>query len=56
MDRIWFWVYYNKVRIYLIFYLLKGDYSLLGCFLTSLGYYFAYLFGAQVLIGQGRCR
>ena len=28
VDRIWLWVYYNKIPIYLIFYLLKGDYSM----------------------------
>ena len=26
MDRIWLWVYCNKIPIYPIFYLLKGDY------------------------------
>ena len=26
VDRIWLWVYYNKIPIYPIFYLLKGDY------------------------------
>ena len=25
VDRIWLWVYYNKIPIYPIFYLLKGD-------------------------------
>ena len=28
VDRISLWVYYSKVPIYLIFYLLKGDYYL----------------------------
>ena len=28
VDRIWLWVYYNKIPIYPIFYLLKGDYRL----------------------------
>ena len=27
VDRIWLWVYYNKIPIYPIFYLLQGDYS-----------------------------
>ena len=27
VDRIWLWVYYNKIPIYPIFYLLKGDYT-----------------------------
>ena len=27
VDRIWFWGYYNKIPIYPIFYLLKGDYN-----------------------------
>ena len=26
----WLWVYYNKIPIYPIFYLLKGDYRGLG--------------------------
>ena len=26
MNRKWLWVYYNKILIYPIFYLLKGDY------------------------------
>ena len=26
-DRIWLWVYYNKIPIYPIFYPLKGDYT-----------------------------
>ena len=26
VDRIWLWVYFNKIPIYPIFYLLKGDY------------------------------
>ena len=26
VDRIWLWVYYNKIPIYPIFYLLKEDY------------------------------
>ena len=25
VDRIWLWVYYNKIPIYSICYLLKGD-------------------------------
>ena len=25
VDRIWLWVYYNKIPIHPIFYLLKGD-------------------------------
>ena len=25
VDRIWLWVFYNKIPIYPIFYLLKGD-------------------------------
>ena len=29
-DRIWLWVYYNKIPIYPIFYLLKGDHKALG--------------------------
>ena len=28
VDRIWLWVYYNKIPMYPIFYLLKGDYVL----------------------------
>ena len=28
VDRIWLWVYYNKISIYPIFYLLKGDYNI----------------------------
>ena len=28
VARIWLGVYYNKIPIYLIFYLLKGDYSM----------------------------
>ena len=27
VDRIWLWAYYNKIPLYPIFYLLKGDYS-----------------------------
>ena len=27
VDRIWFWVYYDEIPIYPIFYLLKGDYN-----------------------------
>ena len=27
VDRIWLWVYHNKIPIYPIFYLLKGDYK-----------------------------
>ena len=27
VDRIWLWVYYNKIPIYRIFYLPEGDYS-----------------------------
>ena len=27
VDRIWLWVYYTKIPIYPIFYLLNGDYS-----------------------------
>ena len=30
VDRIWLWVYYSKSPIYLIFYLLKGDYTILN--------------------------
>ena len=30
VDRIWLWVYYNKIHIYPIFYLLKGGYRLHG--------------------------
>ena len=30
VARIWLWVYYNKVPIYPIFYLLKGGYRALG--------------------------
>ena len=26
VDRMWLWVYYNKIPIYPIFYLLKGHY------------------------------
>ena len=29
VDRIWLWGYYNKIPIYPILYLLKGDYILL---------------------------
>ena len=29
-DRTWLWVYYNKIPIYLIFYLLQGGYRLVG--------------------------
>ena len=32
VDRIWLWVYYNKSPIYPIFYLLKGDYRVLGLY------------------------
>ena len=36
VDRIWLWVYYNKIPIYSVFYLLKGDYRLaLGACATS---------------------
>ena len=28
VDIIWLWVYYNKTPIYLTFYILKGDYTL----------------------------
>ena len=28
VDRIWLWVDYNKIPMYPIFYLLKGDYRL----------------------------
>ena len=32
VDRIWLWVYYDKIPIYPMFYLPKGDYMLiLGC-------------------------
>ena len=31
VDRIWLWVYYNKILIYRIFYLHKADYKGLGC-------------------------
>ena len=27
VDRIWLWAYYNKIPIYPIFYLLKGNYN-----------------------------
>ena len=27
VDRIWVWVYSNKIPIYPIFYLLNGDYA-----------------------------
>ena len=27
VDRIWLWVYHNKIHIYPIVYLLKGDYN-----------------------------
>ena len=27
VDRIWLWVYYTKIPIYSILYLLNGDYS-----------------------------
>ena len=27
VDRIWFWSQYNKISIYPIFYLVKGDYK-----------------------------
>ena len=30
VGRIWLWVDYNKIPIYPIFYLLKGDYMRLG--------------------------
>ena len=30
VDRIWLCVYYNKIPIYPIFYLLKGDYKSRG--------------------------
>ena len=30
VDRIWLWVYYNKIPIYRIFYLLKGGYRAQG--------------------------
>ena len=26
-DRIWLWAYFNKIPIYPVFYLLKGDYE-----------------------------
>ena len=26
VNGIWLWVYYNKIAVYPIFYLLKGDY------------------------------
>ena len=29
LHRIWLWVYYNKIPIYPIFYLFKGDYMFL---------------------------
>ena len=29
VDRIWLWIYENKIPIYPIFYLLKGDYTCL---------------------------
>ena len=29
VDRIWLWVYYNKIPIYPIFYLLKGTVGLM---------------------------
>ena len=34
VDRIWLWVYYNKVPIYPIFYLLKGNYMILNLLST----------------------
>ena len=27
VDRIWLWVYYNKIPLYPIFYLLEGDHK-----------------------------
>ena len=30
VDRVWLWVYSNKISIYPIFYLLKGDYRVPG--------------------------
>ena len=34
VDRIWLWVYYTKIPLYPIFYLLKGDTKLI-----SLGFF-----------------
>ena len=31
VDRIWLWVYNNKIPMYPIFYLLKGDYICFPC-------------------------
>ena len=28
VDRIWLWVYYNRIPIYITFYLPEGDYTL----------------------------
>ena len=37
IDRIWLWVFYNKIPIYLLFYLLKGDYRGLGLRILETG-------------------
>ena len=34
VDRIWLWVYYNKIPIYPIFCLLQGDYIHLSIYLA----------------------
>ena len=35
VDRIWLWVYCNKIPIYPIFYLLKRDYKCSGYMFRS---------------------
>ena len=36
VDRIWLWVYYNKIPLYPIFYLHSGDYKLIAYSILSL--------------------
>ena len=52
VDRIWFWVYYNKVPIYPIFYLLKEDDE--GLKFKSVMYALgSWVLGVQQLLGHG---
>ena len=63
VDRVWLWVYYEKIPIYPIFYLLKGDYTswdlgvtngLMGLGLMGLGFQGLRVWGlADPTIGLG---
>ena len=54
-DRIWLWVYYNKIPIYPKFYLLKGDYPYKGLPTGHLcGDLIRYLPPGSLQVGRGR--